>query len=65
MEVDVARDVAEYDRMVTELQKQIAEHEETLYSGLPAGHVHCATLAVDTLRQAIAHSRQDGGIGPE
>lgn len=28
---------------------------------LPADHVHCATLAVNTLRQAIAHRRQKGG----
>jgi nitrogen fixation NifU-like protein len=33
--------------------------------GLPAEHVHCATLAVNTLREAIAHRRRESGIGPE
>jgi nitrogen fixation NifU-like protein len=29
--------------------------------GLPPEHVHCATLAVNTLRAAIAGHRQEGG----
>lgn len=29
--------------------------------GLPPEHVHCATLAVDTLRAAIADHKQGGG----
>ncbi len=154
MEVEVSRDVADFDRTLTELQKQIAEQEETLYSarvleearhprhlgvmldpdgyaavcgpcgdtmeiflrlngsriqvatfmtdgcgptvacgsmlttmvqgmtleqaaaidggdliialdGLPPEHVHCATLAVNALRQAIAHRRQEGERGSE
>jgi len=28
--------------------------------GLPPEHMHCATLAVSTLREAISHSRQEG-----
>jgi len=32
--------------------------------GLPAEHVHCATLAVTALRQALAHRRQEGGDVP-
>ena len=56
----VRREVAGFDRVVTELQKQII----TLDS-LPPEHVHCATLAVNTLREAIAHRRQEGGKGFE
>lgn len=33
--------------------------------GLPAERVHCATLAVNTLREAIFHRRQENGMGPE
>ena len=33
--------------------------------GLPAEHVHCATLVVNTLRQAIAHRRQEGEGEPD
>jgi len=33
--------------------------------GLPAEHVHCATMAVNTLREAIAHHRKKGETGSE
>jgi len=33
--------------------------------GLPAEHVHCATMAVSTLREAISHHRKKGEIGSE
>ena len=33
--------------------------------GLPPEHVHCATLAVNTLREAIADHQQKGGTGHE
>ena len=33
--------------------------------GLPAEHVHCAALAVTTLREAIAHRRRESGTGSE
>ena len=33
--------------------------------GLPPEHVHCATLAVDTLQEAIADQQQEEGTGHE
>ena len=33
--------------------------------GLPPEHLHCATLAVNTLQEAIADHQQEGGTGLE
>jgi len=33
--------------------------------GLPPEHIHCATLAVSTLHDALADRQQEGGTGPE
>jgi nitrogen fixation NifU-like protein len=33
--------------------------------GLPPEHVHCATLAVSTLRQAISRCGQEGDVGQD
>lgn len=33
--------------------------------GLPPEHMHCATLAVNTLQEAITDYRQEGGTGHE
>jgi nitrogen fixation NifU-like protein len=37
----------------------------TVLDGLPPEHVHCATLAVNTLQEAIANHQQKGGTGHE
>ncbi len=37
----------------------------TALDGLPPEHIHCATLAVNTLREAIADHQQAGGTGQE
>jgi len=33
------------------------------FDGLPPEHIHCATLAVNTLREAIADCCPEGGGG--